>query len=47
MNENFSQKDIENGFYPLRPFQKWIIDRNFHKVTSTIFFHRLQMKEFL
>ena len=36
MNENFSQKDIENGFYPLRPFQKWILDRNFYKAKSTM-----------
>ena len=31
-----TQKDIEKGFYPLRPFQKWIIDRNFHKANSTM-----------
>lgn len=36
MNENFSQNDIEKGFYPLRPFQKWIIDRNFYKAKSTM-----------
>ena len=31
-----TEKDIEKGFYPLRPFQKWIIDRNFYKAKSTM-----------
>lgn len=37
MNENFSQNDLDNGFYPLRPFQKWILDRNFNKAKSIMF----------
>ena len=27
---------MNKKFYPLRPFQKWIIDRSFHKANSTM-----------
>lgn len=37
MYKNFSQNDIEKEFYPLRPFQKWILDRNFNKAKSIMF----------
>ena len=32
----FTQEDIEQGYYPLRPFQKWLIDRHFNKVKTTM-----------
>ncbi|MBR6012849.1 MAG: hypothetical protein IK062_03580, partial [Selenomonadaceae bacterium] len=44
MMKNFSEKDIEKGFYPLRPFQRWIIDRNFHKAKSTMMNESILMK---
>ncbi len=36
MSKNFSQKDIANGFYPLRQIQSWLINTHFNKVNSTM-----------
>lgn len=46
MNETvlFTEEDIARGYYPLRPFQKWIIDRNFHKAKSTMMNESIFMK---
>ena len=32
----FSAADIEKGFYPLRPIQKWLINTHFNKAKSTM-----------
>lgn len=38
MNEKklFTAEDIEKGFYPLRPVQRWLIDTHFNKAKSTM-----------
>ena len=32
----FTAEDIEKGFYPLRPIQRWLIDTHFNKAKSTM-----------
>ena len=32
----FTAEDIEKGFYPLRPMQRWLIDTHFNKAKSTM-----------